>query len=156
LNIVWFNFITKYNFSRFCWFLSNGENQYPEKLIPKFIKLLKEEKALTIQGDGTCVRGFLHVKDVAAAFSLLLKKGEIGQIYNIGCDIKDEYSVMSVAHMLIEFIHETKEYEKHITFIEDRPFNDKRYFIKSEKLKNLGWEITVPFSEGLKNLCSFQ
>ena len=51
-----------------------GENQYPEKIIPKFIKLLKENKKVTIQGDGSCVRGFLHVNDTADAFIKILEK----------------------------------------------------------------------------------
>ena len=60
-----------------------GPNQYPEKLIPRFIKLLKEDKKVTIQGDGTNVRAFLHASDVASAVECILEKGQIGEIYNI-------------------------------------------------------------------------
>ena len=70
-----------------------GPNQYPEKLIPRFIKLLKEDKKVTIQGDGSNVRAFLHASDVAGALECILEKGEIGEIYNIGSDEDKEYTV---------------------------------------------------------------
>jgi dTDP-glucose 4,6-dehydratase len=129
-----------------------GENQYPEKLIPKFIKLLKEDKKVTIQGDGSNVRGFLHAYDTARAFESILEKGKIGEIYNIGCDEKDEYTVMDIAKMLIKLIKKTEDYDKWITYIEDRPFNDKRYYISNQKLKDLGWDISINFSKGLEEL----
>jgi dTDP-glucose 4,6-dehydratase len=129
-----------------------GENQYPEKLIPKFIKLLKENKKVTIQGDGSNVRGFLHAYDTARAFELILEKGKVGEIYNIGCDEKDEYTVMEIAKLLIRLIKNTEDYDKWITYIEDRPFNDKRYYISNQKLKDLGWNISIDFNEGLKKL----
>ena len=129
-----------------------GPNQYPEKLIPKFIKLLKEGRKVTIQGDGSNVRSFLHVLDVCSAFSLILEKGVVGEIYNIGSDDHLEVSVMSVAKTLIGMIKNTCNYDEWIEYIDDRPFNDKRYYISNEKLKNLGWEITANFLDGVKNL----
>ena len=129
-----------------------GPNQYPEKLIPRFIKLLKEDKKVTIQGDGSCVRAFLHAYDTATAFECILEKGKIGEIYNIGCDEGMEYSVMEVAKMLIEMMKETKDYDQWITYIEDRPFNDQRYYISNQKLKDLGWNISISFNEGINML----
>ena len=76
--------------------------------------------------------------------------GTIGEIYNIGND--KEYTVMEVAKMLIESIQGTTDYDQWITYIADRPFNDKRYYISSDKVKNLGWEIKVDFEEGLAKL----
>ena len=78
-----------------------GPNQYPEKLIPRFIQLLHNDKPVTIQGDGSALRGFLHSSDTAAAFLTILQKGQIGEIYNIGCEEDMEYSVDEVARMLI-------------------------------------------------------
>jgi dTDP-glucose 4,6-dehydratase/UDP-glucose 4,6-dehydratase len=118
-----------------------GPNQYPEKLIPKFIQLLKDNKKVTIQGDGTSVRGFLHVKDTVKAFESILENGKIGEIYNIGCDENMEYSVMDIAKILIKMIKNTDNYHEWIEYIEDRPFNDKRYYISNEKIKKLGWTI---------------
>ena len=129
-----------------------GPNQYPEKIIPKFIKLLKENKKVTIQGDGSCVRGFLHSSDTSSAFETILLKGQIGEIYNIGCDDNMEYSVLEVAKKLIKLIKDTENYEEWIEYIEDRPFNDQRYYISNKKLKQLGWNINVNFDIGLQEL----
>jgi len=131
-----------------------GPNQYPEKLVPKFIKLLKEDKKVTIQGSGHQVRAFLHAFDTAKAFEIILENGTIGEIYNIGCDENMEYSVLDVAKMLIKNIKNTENYDKWIKYVEDRPFNDQRYYISNQKLKDLGWEIEIRFEEGLRNLSS--
>ena len=129
-----------------------GPNQYPEKLIPKFIKQLKEGEKVTIQGDGSAVRGFLHVDDTVSAFEKILENGVVGEIYNIGCDEHMEYSVMDVAKRLIRLIHHTDDYKQWITYIPDRPYNDKRYYISNQKLKQLGWTINIPFQEGLEKM----
>jgi len=131
-----------------------GPNQYPEKLIPRFIEQLNSGKKVTIQGDGSNVRAFLHVNDVCSALKLILEKGEIGEIYNIGSDDNQEYTVTQVAHILIEKITGTNDYDKWISYIEDRPFNDKRYYISNQKVKNLGWEIKTDFNTGIDNLIS--
>ncbi len=129
-----------------------GPNQYPEKLIPRFIQLLQENKKVTIQGDGSCVRAFLHVSDTAKAFESIITNGKIGEIYNIGCDEHMEYSVKDVAKILIKLIKNTENYEEWIEYIEDRPFNDQRYYISNQKLKDLGWEISIDLLTGLKKL----
>jgi len=129
-----------------------GPNQYPEKLIPRFIQLLNNNKKVTIQGDGSCVRAFLHVIDTCDAFECILLKGKIGEIYNIGCDDKMEYSVIEIAKILIKIIKKTENYDEWIEFTSDRPFNDKRYYISNNKLKNLGWKINIGFMDGIKNL----
>ena len=129
-----------------------GPNQYPEKLIPRFIQLLKQDKKVTIQGDGSNVRAFLHALDVAKALELILEKGEVGEIYNIGSDEDKEYTVLEIAHILIKLIKNSENYDSYIEYIEDRPFNDKRYYISNEKVKNLGWSINKDFFEGLKEL----
>jgi dTDP-glucose 4,6-dehydratase len=129
-----------------------GPNQYPEKLIPRFIKLLKEDQKVTIQGDGTNVRGFLHVNDVCSALECVLEKGVIGEIYNIGSDDHHEYTVKEIADKLIKEIKNTENYDNWISYVEDRPFNDKRYYISNDKLKQLGWEIKTDFDQGLQEL----
>jgi len=129
-----------------------GPNQYPEKVIPRFIKLLKENKKVTIQGNGTTVRGFLHAFDTAKAFECILEKGKIGEIYNIGCDEKMEYSVMEIAKILIKMIKNSEDYDNWIEYIEDRPFNDQRYYISNQKLKDLGWNIEIELIDGLTQI----
>ena len=129
-----------------------GPNQYPEKLIPRFIQLLQNNKKVTIQGDGSCVRAFLHVSDTCEAFEHILLKGKIGEIYNIGCDEKMEYSVMEITQILIKKIKKTEDYNEWIEYIADRPFNDKRYYISNNKLKQLGWKININFMQGIDDL----
>ena len=129
-----------------------GPNQYPEKLIPKFIKLLREGKKVTIQGDGSCVRAFLHAEDTARAFERILLKGKVGEIYNIGCDEGMEFSVRRVAEFLIKKIKNTDNFDDWIEYIPDRPFNDKRYYISNQKLKDLGWDIKINLESGVDDL----
>ena len=126
-----------------------GPNQYPEKLIPRFIQQLLKGEQVTIQGDGSNVRAFLHVNDVCSALKLILEKGKIGEIYNIGSDDHHEYTVTQIAHILIEKITKTTDYDKWISHIEDRPFNDKRYYISNQKVKDLGWTILTDFDNGI-------
>jgi dTDP-glucose 4,6-dehydratase len=128
-----------------------GPNQYPEKLIPKFIKLLQENKKMTIQGDGSAVRGFLHASDTAKAFEIILENGKIGEIYNIGCDEGMEYSVMDIATILVKMIKNSDNVEDYIEYVEDRPFNDQRYYISNEKLVKLGWKAKISLFDGLKD-----
>jgi UDP-glucose 4,6-dehydratase len=130
-----------------------GPNQYPEKLIPKFIQLLKQHKKVTIQGDGSNVRAFLHANDTASAFEIILERGRIGEIYNIGCDDGMEYSVLDIAKILIKFIQHTDDYQDWIDYVQDRPFNDKRYYINNQKLKDLGWTIHEDFMTNLQKIC---
>jgi len=127
-----------------------GPNQYPEKLIPLFIKQLKNNEQVTIQGDGSALRSFLHVNDVCTAFETILFKGKIGEIYNIGTHI--EYSVLEVAELLVKLIKGTDKFQSWVRFIADRPFNDSRYFISNDKLLSLGWTIKINFEDGIKML----
>lgn len=129
-----------------------GRNQYPEKLIPRFISQLKNNQKVTVQGDGSAVRAFLHTLDTARAFECILDNGKIGEIYNIGCDDNMEYSVIDIAKILIKKIKNTDDYENWITYIDDRPFNDQRYFISNEKLKKLGWNINISLDDGINDI----
>ncbi len=132
-----------------------GPNQYPEKLIPKFIDLLKNNKKCTIAGNGSAIRNFIHVHDVCTAVDIIINKGILGEVYNIGGDHSNEYSVMDVSKKLIKLIKNNDNYDNYNNYIEyipDRPFNDTRYFISNDKLTNLGWEQKIMFDEGLELL----
>jgi len=116
-----------------------GPNQYPEKLIPKFKRLLREGKKCTIHGKG-CTdikRAFMHVEDVINAVETVWKKGVTGEIYNIASD--HELTVMEVTKIAVETVTGTTDYDKWIEYVDDRPFNDRRYHICAKKLKSLGW-----------------
>ena len=116
-----------------------GPNQYPEKLIPKFIRLLKNDEKCTIHGTNSANvrRAFMHVEDVVDAVEVVWKEGVRGEVYNIASD--DELSVMDVTKLIIKTIKNTEDYDEWIDYIEDRPFNDQRYYICAKKLKALGW-----------------
>jgi dTDP-glucose 4,6-dehydratase/UDP-glucose 4,6-dehydratase len=115
-----------------------GPNQYPEKLVPKFIKLLKEGKKLTVHGKGDTRRNFIWAEDVSSATELIFYKGELNETYNIGTT--QEYSVMDVAKILIDKMTVDKNINDHVIFVEDRPFNDFRYSVDTTLLKSLGWK----------------
>ena len=78
------------------------------------------------------MRAFLHVNDCVSAFEHILFKGQIGEIYNINDECRNKYMELSNINRKI---HNTSNYNNHITYIEDRPFNDKRYYISNEKVK---------------------
>ncbi|KAL3613710.1 Rhm1p [Castilleja foliolosa] len=123
-----------------------GPNQFPEKLIPKFILLAMRGKTLPIHGDGSNVRSYLYCEDVAEAFEVVLHKGEVGHVYNIGT--KKERRVIDVATDICNLFN--KDSNKSIEFVENRPFNDQRYFLDDQKLKNIGWSERTTWEEGLK------
>jgi UDP-glucose 4,6-dehydratase len=126
-----------------------GPRQYPEKLIPKFIKCLLDDQKCPIHGKGETRRNFIFVDDVSRAVELLLLKGKINEIYNIGCD--DEYSVMEILTKLTQKIKGDSHIEKVSEYVEDRAFNDFRYCINSDKLKALGWTKQIDFESGLNS-----
>lgn len=123
-----------------------GPNQFPEKLIPKFILLAMQGKSLPIHGDGANVRSYLYCEDVAEAFELILHKGEVGHVYNIGT--KKERRVIDVAKDICRLF--SVDSEACIKFVENRPFNDQRYFLDDQKLTVLGWSERTTWEEGLK------
>jgi dTDP-D-glucose 4,6-dehydratase len=116
-----------------------GPNQYPEKLIPKFKQALRNGEMCTIHGfkSANIKRAFMHVNDVVDAVEIVWKRGNPGEIYNIASD--DEISVLDVTKLIIKLNKNTEEYHRWITYVDDRPFNDSRYYISSDKLKSLGW-----------------
>jgi UDP-glucose 4,6-dehydratase len=124
-----------------------GPHQYPEKLIPKLTNQLLRGMKLTIHGDGSNTRNFLYVEDVARAFDIILHKGQVGRIYNIGGT--NELANIQVAKDLIKIITD-KDDDEMITYVPDRKFNDLRYTINSGRLHQLGWKEEMPWEEGLK------
>lgn len=124
-----------------------GPHQYPEKLIPKFINQLMRGRKVTLHGTGQNKRNFLFVEDVARAFEIILFKGKVGLIYNIGGS--NERANIDVAKDLIRLSGYANP-EDMMTFVEDRVFNDLRYHINSDRLFELGWREQVSWEEGLQ------
>ena len=126
-----------------------GAKQYPEKIIPKFITLLSENKKMSIHGTGLTRRNFIYIDDVINAINLITIKGELNNVYNIGSN--DEYNVIEIATILLNHIKGPDEkIEDWVEYIKDRNFNDFRYAINTTKLNNLGWEKTINFNDGIK------
>jgi len=126
-----------------------GAKQYPEKIIPKFITLLSKNKKMSIHGSGLTRRNFIYIDDVINAINIIVIKGELNNVYNIGSN--DEYNVIEIAEILLNHIKGPNEkIEDWIEYIKDRNFNDFRYAINTTKLNNLGWEKKTNFNDGIK------
>mmetsp|Transcript_38583 Transcript_38583/g.62245 ORF Transcript_38583/g.62245 Transcript_38583/m.62245 type:complete len:695 (-) Transcript_38583:392-2476(-) len=125
-----------------------GPRQFPEKLIPKMIMMVTKGKKLTVHGDGSSKRSYLHVDDVARAFDVILHQGITGKTYNIGTPI--EHTVNSVVRQIVALMKPGSDPESMIQQVRNRPFNDARYYLDTSQLQKLGWKETVPFEKGLK------
>ena len=125
-----------------------GPRQYPEKLIPKFINQLINNEKCTIHGKGETRRNFIYVDDVVKAIEIILQKGIINNIYNIGTN--NEYSVSEIADKLIKYLKPNDKVEDWIQYVSDRNFNDYRYAIKSNELYDLGWKEETDFNKGFE------
>lgn len=106
-------------------------------------------KKLTIHGDGSSKRSYLHIDDVAAAFECILHKGQDGSVFNIGTN--KEYTVLDTVRKILEVLKPGADMEDYITRVRDRNFNDARYYLDLSKLDALGWKQQVFFDQGLKS-----
>lgn len=116
-----------------------GPKQYPEKLVPIFIRQMLNDVPCTIHGNGEYRRNFIYVDDVSRAVDLIIQNGQIGHIYNIGSG--HEYSVTEIFEKLSKF----KEGVQSIHIADPRPYNDSRYCIDSSNLRELGWTEDADF-----------
>lgn len=123
-----------------------GPYQYPEKLIPFFIsKLLKNEK-VPVYGDGLNVRDWLYVYDHCEAIDVVLHKGKVGEIYNIGGH--NEKTNLEITKLILSVMGKD---ENSIEYVEDRLGHDKRYAISNDKITTeLDWTPSLTFEEGIK------
>ena len=145
-----------YNFPSIITNCSNnyGPYQFPEKLVPLIISNCIDGKSLPIYGDGQNVRDWLYVKDHCKALYQILKKGKIGDRYNIGGnnDITNIEIVKTICSKMdkIKPLPAKKKYSQLISYVKDRAGHDFRYAIDSSKLKNdLGWEPLENFKSGI-------
>jgi UDP-glucose 4,6-dehydratase len=129
-----------------------GPHQYPEKLIPKLINQILRDRPVTIHGDGSHTRNYLYISDVVAAFDVILHQGEIGQVYNIGGtnEVPNERVALDLLRILKPQCAEPDAKKQWITYVRDRPFNDLRYTIDASKLRALGWQEQVSWTDGLR------
>jgi dTDP-glucose 4,6-dehydratase len=132
-----------------------GPYHFPEKLIPLCILNALNGKPLPIYGDGQQIRDWLYVKDHCSAIREVLKRGKIGDTYNVGG--WNEKANLDVVNTLCAILDELKpkadgsKYENQITYVKDRPGHDRRYAIDASKLeRDLGWKPQETFETGLR------
>lgn len=121
-----------------------GPHQHPEKLVPKFIQNAATGEPLPVYGDGSNVREWIYVEDNCRALDLVLREGEVGEIYNIGA--QTEKTNMEVTEAILNAVGASDDL---IEFVDDRASHDQRYALEVEKMKTLGWEPKYSFEEGI-------
>ena len=125
---------------------NHGPYQYPEKLIPFFISQLLKGEKVPVYGDGLNVRDWLYVYDHCEAIDVVLHKGKIGEVYNIGGH--NEKTNMEITHLILEAMGKD---ESSIKYVKDRLGHDRRYAISNKKITaELGWKPSITFEEGIK------
>jgi dTDP-glucose 4,6-dehydratase len=131
-----------------------GPYQFPEKLIPLMILSALAGKPLPVYGDGQNVRDWLFVEDHCEALQMVLARGRVGEVYNIGGDC--ERTNLEVVQSICRIVDQLRPGLAHapcqslVTFVEDRPGHDRRYAIDSTKIRReLGWRPRHDFEAGL-------
>ena len=123
-----------------------GPYQFPEKLIPLIIINALHDKPLPVYGEGLNVRDWLYVRDHCRAIDLIIHRGEIGEIYNIGGH--NEIRNIDIVKLICRKLDKP---ESLIKFVEDRKGHDLRYAIDNTKIqKTLGWQPEVKFEDGIQ------
>ncbi|MFT9056264.1 MAG: dTDP-glucose 4,6-dehydratase [Ethanoligenens sp.] len=123
-----------------------GPYHFPEKLIPLIITRALDEKPVPVYGTGANVRDWLYVGDHCSAIDLVLRKGKVGETYNVGGH--NERSNLALGQA---WLRELGKPESLITYVTDRKGHDRRYAIDPTKIeKELGWQPTYRFDEGIK------
>ena len=128
-----------------------GPKQHPEKLIPKLIYNILNNKSLPIYGNGKNSREWIYVEDHCEALLKVFQRGKIGEFYNIGSN--KNLDNLQICKFLIKIAKENIKIGKNvkIKFVKDRPGHDIRYALNSKKiLTKLGWKTKMNFKKGLK------
>jgi len=122
-----------------------GPWQFPEKLIPVVILKAIQNKKVPVYGKGKQIREWLHVRDCCEAISFIIKKGDLGETYNIGT-YYEKPNIETVKNILKLL----KKPNSLIQLVKDRPGHDFRYSVNYSKLKKLGWKPKISFSNGIE------
>ena len=123
-----------------------GPYQFPEKLIPVVISKALNDEPIPVYGKGENVRDWIHVIDHNIGVDLILHKGKVGEVYNLG-----GHSERTNLEVVKTILKQLGKPESLITYVTDRPGHDLRYAIDSTKAeKELGWDRTYTFEKGIK------
>ena len=129
-----------------------GPFQFPEKLIPLMIHNAIEHKELPIYGDGENVRDWLYVEDHCKAIDMVLRNGQVGEVYNIGGhnERPNNFIVRTIIEETCRAMNDNAISEDLIVYVQDRKGHDRRYGIAPDKIKNdLGWYPETAFEDGI-------
>ena len=123
-----------------------GPYQFPEKLIPVVVsKAIRDEK-IPVYGTGENIRDWIHVHDHNVGVDMIVRNGQVGQVYNLG-----GHSERTNLEMVRTILKQLNKPEDLIEFVKDRPGHDLRYAIDSTKVENeLGWTRSYDFEDGIK------
>lgn len=123
-----------------------GPYQFPEKMLPLFVTNLIQGKKVPVYGDGLQIRDWLHVDDHCRAIDLVLEKGALGEIYNIGANHKPEHTNLEVTKIILDALGHNASMIEHVA---DRLGHDRRYAVDTAKIEALGWRSEVGFAGGI-------
>ncbi|QIV95708.1 dTDP-glucose 4,6-dehydratase [Allofrancisella inopinata] len=135
-----------------------GPYQHPEKLIPVVINSCINYKPIPVYGDGSNIRDWLYVEDHCDAIQIIIEKGVVGEVYNIGGinEVDNLTLVKTICKLMDEYKPENAPHSKLITFVEDRKGHDWRYAIDNSKIQNeLGWKPSQDFEKMFKQTIGF-
>jgi dTDP-glucose 4,6-dehydratase len=125
-----------------------GPYQYPEKIIPLFITNCLENKKLPLYDKGTQIRDWLYVEDNCVAIDLVLHKGKVGEIYNIGANQEPEITNLELTKIILELMDKDESLIEYVQGL--RPGHDQRYAVDTTKIRALGWEPKMSLGDGIK------
>lgn len=131
-----------------------GTYQHFEKFIPVVINCCLEKKPIPIYGDGSNIRDWVHVVDHCTAISTIIRKGRIGEKYNVpgNYEISNIDLAKNICNILDKIVPEETSYTSLLHYVDDRPGHDWRYSIDGKKIKTeCGWSPQIKFQEGIKN-----
>jgi dTDP-glucose 4,6-dehydratase len=121
-----------------------GPNQFPDKVIPRFVTNLLDSRRVPLYGDGAAIRDWCYVVDSCRAIDLVLRAGEVGGIYNIGAG-----NALTNRELTARLVALVGMDDSAIELVPDRPGHDMRYSISTARVRSLGWEPTHDFDEAL-------
>ncbi len=122
-----------------------GPRQTTDKIIPKTIINLLNNKKMTLFGNGNEVRAYLYIEDFCRGLELLLKKGKSGEIYNLG----SKY-LISNKDLIKTILDKFGKADEKIEFLPDKKTDDRRIVLSLDKITSLGWNHEIKFEEGIE------
>jgi dTDP-glucose 4,6-dehydratase len=122
-----------------------GPYQYPEKVVPLFVTNAIDDQPLPLYGDGRQMRDYQYVLDHCEGIDVVLHRGELGEVYNLGTGVETENIVL--AHAILDHLDKPYSLIRHVT---DRPGHDRRYSLNVDKIRALGWESSHNFAQAVE------